>query len=302
MSIQADASAVAPDWFIDAVNTPGTEFEVGVDGARVRARHWGPPGDGLVLIHGGAAHARWWDHIAPLLAADSRVVALDLTGHGDSDRRGAYDLSLWAREVLAAADAGGISGSPVIVGHSMGGWVALTTGAEHATAVAGVIAIDSPVRTLTPEESAARHSLAFGPLRHYPSFDEALRRFRVVPDDPWTQPYIEAYIARHSIVRRAAGWTWKFDPRIFDRPRPTPELLTSIRCRVALFRAERGLVTSDIGEQMYDLLGRAAPVISLPLAGHHAMLDEPVALAVGLRTLLADWRHSAPAARNGGSK
>ena len=108
MSIQADASSVAPDWFVDAVNTPGTEFEVGVDGARVRARHWGPPGDGLVLIHGGAAHARWWDHMAPLLAADSRVVALDLTGHGDSDRRATYDLSLWAREVLAAADAGGI--------------------------------------------------------------------------------------------------------------------------------------------------------------------------------------------------
>ena len=57
-----------------------------------------------MLVHGGAAHSGWWDHVAPLLTWH-RVVALDLTGHGDSDRREVYDMRLWAREVVAVAAA-----------------------------------------------------------------------------------------------------------------------------------------------------------------------------------------------------
>ena len=64
-------------------------------------------GRGIVLVHGGAAHSRWWDHIGPLLAADRRVVAIDLSGHGDSGRRESYSFDAWAGEMLAvAADAG----------------------------------------------------------------------------------------------------------------------------------------------------------------------------------------------------
>ena len=39
---------------------------------------------------------------------------------------------------------------------------------------------------------------------------------------------------------------------------------------------------------------RVAPVIEIPVAGHHIMLDQPVALVAALRTLLADWDHSIP--------
>jgi hypothetical protein len=46
---------------------------------------------------------------------------------------------------------------------------------------------------------------------------------------------------------------------------------------------------------MYDRLGRVAPVIEIPAAGHHIMLDQPVALIAALRTLLSDWDHSRPA-------
>lgn len=45
---------------------------------------------------------------------------------------------------------------------------------------------------------------------------------------------------------------------------------------------------------MYDRLDRAAPVIEIPAAGHHVMLDEPLALVTGIRTLLSDWDHSLP--------
>jgi len=67
-----------------------------------------------------------------------------------------------------------------------------------------------------------------------------------------------------------------------------------VRCRVALLRAEHGLVTPDIGEHMYDTLGRVAPVIELPTAGHHPMLDVPLILLTAVRSILADWAHSTP--------
>jgi pimeloyl-ACP methyl ester carboxylesterase len=68
--------------------------------------------------------------------------------------------------------------------------------------------------------------------------------------------------------------------------------------RVALCRAEHGIVSAQISEVMYDRLGRLAPVIEIPAAGHHVMLDQPIALVTGIRALLSDWDHSRPAARD----
>jgi pimeloyl-ACP methyl ester carboxylesterase len=55
----------------------------------------------VVLVHGGSAHRHWWDHIAPVIARDHGVVAIDLSGHGDSDRRPVYNFEAWAGEVVA---------------------------------------------------------------------------------------------------------------------------------------------------------------------------------------------------------
>ena len=99
-------------------------------------------------------------------------------------------------------------------------------------------------------------------------------------------------MAATSIRPVEGGWTWKFDPGIFAREPFTPELLTRLDCRVALFRAEYGMVTLQQSEVMYDRLGRVAPVVEIPAAGHHIMLDQPIALIAALRTLLSDWDHS----------
>ena len=287
-----------PAWFTAALATVPDEVTTTVDGATISGRAWGEPGGrGIVLVHGGAAHARWWDHIAPLLATDRRVVALDLSGHGDSDRREDYDLDGWAEEVLQVATAAGITAEPIVVGHSMGGFVALHLAVTHGARLGGIVVIDSPVRDITPEERAALEHRAFGPLHVYPTREEALARFRPIPDQP-TLPYIATHVARTSLRAVDGGWTWKFDPRIFSRPPLTPELLRRLECRVALFRAEHGIVTPQTSAVMYDRLGRAAPVIEIPAAGHHVMLDEPLALVTGIRTLLSDWDHSFPGTPN----
>src|ERR1700704_6445798 len=72
-----------PAWFTDAVRAAVDVAEVEVAGTPISYRSWGEPGSaGLLLVHGGGAHARWWDHIAPLLTSGRRVVAMDLSGHG----------------------------------------------------------------------------------------------------------------------------------------------------------------------------------------------------------------------------
>jgi pimeloyl-ACP methyl ester carboxylesterase len=300
-----------PAWFSAALDAAVQEGTTTVDGASIAYRAWGDPdpdGRSIVLVHGGAAHSRWWDHIAPLLTDGSaspgwddppvpprgwRVVAVDLSGHGDSDRRDHYSLDTWAREVLAVVAEAGSAAASVVIGHSMGGLVTLRLATLAGPQIAGAVAIDSPVRDMAPEDRAARQHRAFGPLRVYPTPEAAVARFRPIPDQP-TLAYIADHVAATSIRPAEGGWTWKFDPRVFVRDHLTPELLTRLDCRVALFRAEHGLVTPQQGEVLYDRLGRVAPVIEIPVAAHHIMLDQPVALVAALRTLLADWDHSIP--------
>jgi pimeloyl-ACP methyl ester carboxylesterase len=287
-------SSGAPGWFTDALADAGQERRVTVEGTPVAYRAWGDPADrSIVLVHGGAAHSRWWDHIAPLLTGGRRVISVDLSGHGDSGRRDRYSLDTWAREVLAVVTDGGDAASSVVIGHSMGGLVTLRLASLAGSRIAGAVAIDSPVRDMAPEDRAARQHRAFGPLRVYPTREAAVARFRPIPDQP-ALAYIADHVAATSIRPAEGGWTWKFDPRVFVRDHLTPELLTRLDCRVALFRAEHGLVTPQQGEVLYDRLGRVAPVIEIPAAGHHIMLDQPIALVAALRTLLSDWDHSIP--------
>jgi len=295
MSLPPDDPGRLPEWFATALATPSKQASADVDGASIVYRTYGDRDDrGLVLVHGGAAHSHWWDHIAPLLAAEHMVVTLDLSGHGDSARRADYSLDMWAREVLAVTAAAGISAPPTVIGHSMGGLVTLRAASLYGPRMAGAVAVDSPVRDITPEERAAREQRAFGPLRVYPTAEAAIARFHPIPDQP-TLPYISAHVAETSIRPVGGGWSWKFDPRIFARHQLTPALLTRLDCRVALFRAEHGIVSQQMSDMMYDRLGRLAPVIEIPAAAHHVMLDYPIALVTGIRTLLSDWDHSTPA-------
>lgn len=289
-----------PAWFRAALATPAARGSVTVEGADIAFSTWGEPSsDGLLLVHGGAANARWWDHIAPSLTEGRRVAAIDLSGHGDSGRRAEYTLPLWAEEVHAVSSAAGLGKRPTVVGHSMGGFVALQTALMYGTELNGVIVLDSPVHDITPEEQAAFEQRAFGPLRRYPTREAAVARFRPVPEQAEVLPYVCRHIAEMSVRRTDAGWTWKFDPAIFRRPVLGSRFLTRLACRVALFRSEHGRLSRQLSDAMYDRLGRAAPVIEIPAAGHHVMLDHPLSLVTGLRTLLSDWEHSTASAGQG---
>jgi pimeloyl-ACP methyl ester carboxylesterase len=292
--------AAAPAWFQRALAVPFTDERVEVGGAGIHYLAWGRPGRrGLVFVHGGGAHAHWWTHLAATFADEFRVLAIDLSGHGDSDHRPAYALEQWTEEIVAVADAGGIAGRPVVVGHSMGGFVTIATAALHADRLTGVIICDSPVTEPDPEVESFRLKEAFGAPRTYPTIADAVARFRTVPPQADNLDYVIEHVAKRSLKPVEGGYQWKFDRRIFEQfaggmrgvARP---YLSRVQCRLALLRSEHGLVTDDIGASMFEALGRVTPVIELPEAGHHAMLDQPLVLLTALRALLGDWDHSEP--------
>lgn len=284
----------APGWFREALRAEVQTGTMEVSGCDIAYRRWGEPSQpGLLLVHGGGAHSRWWDHIAPMLSKECCVTALDLSGHGDSGRRPVYTFDHWAEEIAAVAAASSSVQPPVIVAHSLGGFATFRSAARFGDGFEGIIIIDSPVQEESPEQVARRRREAFGPLRLYASREEALSHFRTVPDQPVLLPYIVEHVAEGSLRPAEGGWTWKFDPTFFDNLIDIgADTLAAITCRVAVLRAEHGLVTPDIGLRMYEMLGRTAPVIEVPLAYHHVMLDQPLSLVTAVRSLLADWRHS----------
>ena len=274
----------APTWFTAALAQEPERRDVVVAGARVAYRAWGPAGaPGVVLVHGGAAHSGWWDHVAPLLTGH-RVVALDLTGHGDSDRRAEYDPLLWAREVAAVAAAAELD-RPVVVGHSMGGWVAVTVGVEHAAEVSSVVVIDSPLNDQPPDEERLRQRRR--PHRVYPTAEEAVARFRTLPPQDVVLPFVRDHVARGSLRAVDGGWSWAFDPDFFGARLRLRDLLPRVAAPLTLLRCKHGLVSAGMAAEMAGLARGPMPVVELPDAGHHPMLDQPLALVAVLRTLLA---------------
>ncbi|MDO9486601.1 MAG: alpha/beta hydrolase [Actinomycetota bacterium] len=279
-----------PAWFSEAIANTPEHGDVEVRGAKVHARVWGERHlPGLVLIHGGSAHSGWWDHIAPLLSKTHRVVAIDLSGHGDSGWRESYDMATWGHEVIAVADAF-IDGLPTVIGHSMGGGVALATVADHPDKVNGLIVIDTPLDPKQLERDGMRPALR--PPRTYAEFEDAVARFRTIPEQAFVLPYVSRHVAEQSLKQREGVWTWKYDPSFLNNQsgdRTLPEMLASLQCSCICFRGEFGLVDQQMVERLYEFAGDRIPVVDLPLAGHHPMLDQPLTLVTALSTALALW-------------
>jgi len=287
----------APEWFTRSLRAPRRQYFVDVNGCPINVLSWGDQGNpGLVLIHGGAAHAEWWAHLAPMFAATHHVVALDLSGHGDSGRREHYSHPQWADEVVTVSRAAGFSAPPVVVGHSLGGLVTMQTAATHGGVLSGAVIVDSPVRRPDPESEEGTRGRAFRAPGTYADLETALEHFHLIPPQPDPEPWVLDHVARNSLHETPQGWTWKFDPHLFTYTLVAMnEQLASVKCRVAVLRGEHSVVVPpDTAAYMYELMGRVSPVVTIPEAHHHLLLDQPLSFVTALRTLLADWDHSVP--------
>src|SRR5262245_31509328 len=127
------------------------DAEVNVDGGQIIETSIGglqvldegdPRGSPIVLIHCYTCSLQWWDHLAPKLVAEHRVIRIDLLGHGGSDKpKAGYGMDQQARGVAEALAELGVENA-IVVGHSLGGTVAAALALQSPDLVAGVVDID----------------------------------------------------------------------------------------------------------------------------------------------------------------
>lgn len=103
----------------------------------------GPP---VILLHGIAASLHIWERLIPFLAsAGFRLFAADLPGHGDSAK---FDGPHMAHSGVISAiieswiDELGLSEPPLLVGHSLGGYFAMTYALQHPNRLRGLVLVD----------------------------------------------------------------------------------------------------------------------------------------------------------------
>lgn len=120
-----------------------SKSQVSLHGTEIVYRHGGDGPQTLLLVHGMAGSSRVWRHVMPELAREYRVIAPDLPGHGLSAKgRGDYSLGAFAavlRDLLLELDIDRVT----VVGHSLGGGVALQLAYQHPEVCGRVALISS---------------------------------------------------------------------------------------------------------------------------------------------------------------
>jgi pimeloyl-ACP methyl ester carboxylesterase len=288
----AGAEPPAPQWFRGAVDAPHERNVTEVEGAKIEWLAWGQRGKpGLLLLHGNGAHADWWRFIAPFFAATHRVVAPSWSGMGGSDHRPSYSIRLFIREMLAIADAGGLSdaGPFTVVGHSFGGFPMMALANWQGKRLSQAIILDTP---FDPEQRRRPRGAGGDARAHriYPTMADALARFRWAPPQPTTHDFIADFIARRSITETEGGFTWKFDPFLWSEfeAQDDIDLLKAPQCPVALMWGEKSeLVHEGLVADMAARMPPGSKLVPIPQAYHHVMADQPLALVAALRGLLA---------------
>ena len=286
---RADTKPVIPEWFFEAVETESETGAVEVEDCDVVYRCW--PGKGtrdMLLIHGMNAHSRWWDFIAPKLTDAYRVVAMDLTGMGDSDFRYTYDAATYAREIVGVCDAAGLDDDVIVVGHSFGGNMATRAANLYPDRFGALILADSGLRH--PDEPLPDYPPMSGRAKVYPDRETALARFRLQPPQPCENAYILDYIARHSLMPvQGGGWEWKFDedlPNVLKDAERAPEDYAGLTLPVGLiYGAESKLFTEKTREHLESLIPGEIQSVAIENARHHLFLDQPLAFIDALRAL-----------------
>ncbi len=139
-------------------SSPGAHEDgfTSVGGLRVHWEAWGQ-GEPLVLVHGLGAAAVVWRRVGPLLArAGYRALALDLKGCGLSAKpRGDYSRRALAALVLGFMDALGVRRARGLVGHSMGGAIALEIAAARPERLDALAVVDGQGVLTSPRLLAA---------------------------------------------------------------------------------------------------------------------------------------------------
>jgi lipase len=165
----------------------------------------------VLLVHATGFHARCWDRTVAALPAGFRVIAVDMRGHGRSDKRGPYVWETFGRDLQELTEALSLRGA-IGVGHSMGGHCLTQVAARVPDAFSRLLLVDPVI--FDPEAYLTNRYRGFATAEDHPvarrrndwsSWEEMYERFRSrQPFSRWQPEVLEDY-CRHGVVAKVGG-------------------------------------------------------------------------------------------------
>jgi pimeloyl-ACP methyl ester carboxylesterase len=276
----------------------------GADGLSLHALEWSRDGTPLVFLHGFSNEAHIWDDAAPAVAPYYRTLAFDLRGHGDSDHdpEGRYDYDFHVADLEAALASLGIDRF-VLVGHSLGGRVAMRFAGKHPNRLAGLVIVDSAPEldtrgTVRIQVDLQRGGASGGDGLSFAT--QAQYRELLARAYPEVKPPILERMARHMLRRRGDGrFEPKLDPNWFKgramageqaararEERLAKEMwdaLAEVPCPTLVVRgAASDVMSPEVADKMVDDVLKHGQLTVVPRAGHSVMVDNPEGFTTAL--------------------
>ena len=267
---------------------------------------WGNEGaPPLLLVHGGRDHCRNWDWVAQALKADYHIIAPDLRGHGDSQWLvgGGYTIIDYVYDIAQLVHQTRMD-NLVVMGHSMGGAVALAYAGLYPKSVRRLVSIEGMgTAPATLDDSTPGHERLLAWIanlrqlsgripKRYPTLEEAFRRMQQA------NPHLTADQARHLTIHGSnqnedGTYSWKFDnymrawSPVGLSARQTFGLYRRVACPTLLIRGTESWASDPRQDGRLGYF-RDARSVAVENAGHwvhHDQLDHFLAL---VRDFLAD--------------
>jgi pimeloyl-ACP methyl ester carboxylesterase len=279
--------------------TPTSEIHR-LPSGRIHVLRWSPPQprECLVLVHGLGDNAWVWEGLAEVLHGRFDLVAPELPGHGGSASGDAArcDVDRMAACLGELVDRLALP-TPTLVGHSLGGQVALRAAVQRPGRHAGLVLLDYAPEL--PADSATRLRAAIAAAqRVHASRDDYLRLLRY--RHPLAASRHLQSIAAASLRPCPGGFEPALDPGLLAdaanwlRSEPCPTAWHELERLSLPVSVVRGGCSSILSREMAQRVAhacRAPDVHEIPLAGHSVQVDNPLRLASAL------WPAEAPAPR-----
>jgi pimeloyl-ACP methyl ester carboxylesterase len=253
------------------------ERTLNIDGINIAFARRGK-GQPLLLLHGYPLDRSIWSAVAEMLEADFDLIVPDLRGFGASDVMAA-DRSMieYASDLAGLLELLKIRRTHV-VGHSMGGYIALAFAREFASKVAGLGLVSTQVAADTPDRKAARQATARQVMEGGVEGVAEGMTTKLSPDAR-VQVKVREVIGR----QRPLGLSVALDA-MAGRLDST-DVLRSIKVPVVIVHGDADeLIPVDRAREMKSLVP-AAHYLELPGGGHMPMMENPPAVAEALRFL-----------------
>jgi len=270
---------------------PYTSKFVDLGGRKLHYQDFGAAGKPvMVCLHGGAANGHWFDYVAGDFAADHHVIAPDQRGHGDSDwvDPPAYSYDDYAADLDRLAAKLDLRDF-VLVGHSMGGMVAMVYAAAYPGRMAKLVVVDTSIN-LPAERISAMREVGNRGGSSYATREELVARYRLRPGNSLAGPAVVRHIAEHSVRQFPdGGWRYKFDRSVYATREGMDGLPCWDRIKVPALLVKAGQSPRITPEILAAVKARAPQTefVEVPACDHHVMLDNPAGFVAAVRPFLA---------------